>query len=102
MDLYVYVDDSLIVGDDAVIHMSVSESDLESDSFAFDIDEELTKYFEMHKRLNIHVTSGYENNQFSSKIKDLIRSYYDIFGNGEGRVFLVCKGKITEITDFFQ
>lgn len=98
MDLYVYVDDSLIVGDDAVIHMSISESD----SFAFDKDEELTNYFEMHKRLNIHVTSGYENNQFSSKMKDLIQCYYNIFGNGDGRVFLGCNGKITEITDLFQ
>lgn len=68
MDLYVYVDDSLIVGDDAVIHMAISESD----SLAFDNDEELREYLEMHNRFNIHVTSGYENNQFSSKIKDLI------------------------------
>lgn len=98
MDLYVYVDDSLIVGDDAVIHMAISESDF----FAFDKDEELTNYFEMHKRLNIHVTSGYENNQFSSKIKDLIQCYYNIFSNGDGHVFLGCKGKITEITDLFQ
>ena len=98
MDLYVYVDDSLIVGDDAVIHMSISESD----SFALDKDEELTKYFEIHKRLNIQVTSGYENNQFSSKMKDLIQCYYNIFGNGDGHVFLGCKGKITEITDLFQ
>lgn len=98
MDLYVYVDDSLIVGDDAVIHISISESD----SLAFDKDEDLTKYFEMHKRLNIQVTSGYENNQFSSKMKDLIQCYYNIYGNRDGRVFLGCKGKITEITDFFQ
>lgn len=62
MDLYVYVDDSLIVGDDVVIHMAISESD----SLVFDRDEELTKYFEMHKRHNIQVTSGYENNLFSS------------------------------------
>lgn len=96
--LDVYVDDSLIVGDDAVIHMAISESD----SLVFDRDEELTKYFEMHKRLNIHVTSGYENNLFSSKMKDLIQCYYNIFGNGDGRVFLGCNGKITEITDLFQ
>lgn len=98
MDLYVYVDDSLIDGDDADIHMSISESD----SFAFDKDEELTKYFERHKRFNIHVTSGYENYKFSSNVKELIKSYYRIFGNGDGRVFLGCNGKITEITDLFQ
>lgn len=98
MDLYVYVDDSLIVGDDAVIHMAISESD----SLVFDRDEELTKYFEMHKRLNIYVTSGYENNLFSSKMKDLIQCYYNIFGNGDGCVFLGCKGMITEMTDLFQ
>ena len=92
-----YVDDSLIVGDDAVIHMSISESD----SFAFDKDEELTNYFEMHKRLNILVKSGYENNRFSSKMKDLIQCCYNIFGNGEGRVFLGCKGNIAEITNQF-
>lgn len=92
-----YVDDSLIVGDDAVIHMSISESD----SFAFDKDEELTNYFEMHKRLNILVTSGYENNRFSSEMKDLIQSVYSIFGNGDGHVFLGCEGKITEITNQF-
>ena len=97
MDIYVYVDDSLIVGDDAVIHMAISESD----SLVFDRDEELTKYFEMHKRLNIHVASGYENNQFSSKMKDLIQSVYSIFGNGDGHVFLGCEGKITEITNQF-
>ena len=97
MDLYVYVDDSLIVGDDAVIHMAISESD----SLVFDRDEELTKYFEMHKRLNILVTSGYENNRFSSKMKDLIQSVYSIFGNGDGHVFLGCEGKITEITNQF-
>ena len=97
MDLYVYVDDILIDGDDADIHMSISESD----SFALDKDEELTKYFEIHKRLNIQVTSGYENNQFSSKMKEILQSYYNIFGNGDGRVFLGCKGKITEITNQF-
>lgn len=97
MDLYVYVDDSLIVGDDAVIHMAISESD----SLVFDRDEELTNYFEMHKRLNIHITSGYENNQFSSKIKDLIQCYYNIFSNGDGHVFLGCNGIITEISKQF-
>lgn len=97
MDLYVYVDDSLIVGDDAVIHISISESD----SLAFDKDEDLTKYFEMYKRLNIQVTSGYENNQFSSEMKDLIQCYYNIYGNGDGRVFLGCNGIITEITNQF-
>lgn len=97
MDLYVYVDDSLIVGDDAVIHISISESD----SFVFDKDEELTKYFEMRKRLNIQVTSGYENNQFSSKMKDLIQCYYNIYGNRDGRVLLGCNGIITEITNQF-
>lgn len=96
--MYVYVDAILVPGDDVVIHWSISESS----TFTFDKDEELTHYFEMHKRLNILVTSGYENNRFSSKMKDLIQCYYNIFGNGDGRVFLGYNGKITEITDLFQ
>lgn len=95
MDIYVYVDDSLIVGDNAVIYMSISESD----SSTFDQNEELAKYLEIHKRLNIHVKSGFDNNRFSSLMKDLLQCYYNIYSNGDGRVFLGCNGIITEITN---
>ena len=97
MDIYVYVDHDLISGDNAIINISISESDI----FTYDADDELSKYCERHQRLNIEITSGYENNQFSSKMKELLQSYYNIFGNGDGRVFLGCKGNIAEITNQF-
>ena len=69
MDIYVYVDNSLIAGDDAIIYISLSESD----SYTYEEDNELTEYCEKHKRVNIEVKSGFNNNQFSPKMKELLR-----------------------------
>lgn len=98
MDIYVYVDQALIAGDNAIINISISESDI----FTYDADDELSKYCERYQRLNIEVTSGFDNNQFSSTIKELLQCYYNIYNNGAGEVFLGCNGKITCITEIFQ
>ena len=98
MDIYVYVDNSLIAGDDAIINISLSESD----SYTYEEDNELIKYCEKHKRVNIEVKSGFNNNQFSPKMKELLQSFYSIYHNGEGNVYLVSNGKITKITDLFR
>lgn len=98
MDIYVYVDNSLIAGDDAIINISLSESD----SYTYEEDNELIKYCEKHKRVNIEVKNGFNNNQFSLKMKELLRCFYNIYSNGEGNAFLVCNGKITKITNLFQ
>ena len=98
MDIYVYVDNSLIAGDDAIINFSLSESD----SYTYEEDNELIKYCEKHKRVNIEVKSGFNNNQFSPKMKELLQSFYSIYHNGEGNVYLGSNGKITKITDLFR
>lgn len=98
MDIYVYVDNSLIAGDDAIINISLSESD----SYTYEEDNELIKYCEKHKRVNIEVKSGFNNNQFSPKMKELLQSFYSIYHNGEGNVYLGSNGKITKITDLFR
>ena len=68
MDIYVYVDNSLIAGDDAIINISLSESD----SYTYEEDNELIKYCEKHKRVNIEVKNGFNNNQFSLKMKETV------------------------------
>lgn len=98
MDIYVYVDNSLIAGDDAIINISLSESD----SYTYEEDNELIKYCEKHKRVNIEVKNGFNNNQFSLKMKELLQSFYSIYHNGEGNVYLGSNGKITKITDLFR
>ena len=98
MDIYVYVDNSLIAGDDAIINISLSESD----SYTYEEDNELIRYCEKHKRVNIEVKSGFNNNQFSPKMKELLQSFYSIYHNGEGNVYLGSNGKITKITDLFR
>ena len=98
MDIYVYVDNSLIAGDDAIINISLSESD----SYTYEEDNELIKYCEKHKRVNIEVKSGFNNNQFSPKMKELLQSFYSIYHNGEWNVYLGSNGKITKITDLFR
>lgn len=98
MDIYVYVDNRLIAGDDAIINISLSESD----SYTYEEDNELIKYCEKHKRVNIEVKSGFNNNQFSPKMKELLQSFYSIYHNGEGNVYLGSNGKITKITDLFR
>lgn len=97
MNIYVYVDDILIPGDDAECHILISEFD----SLILEKDEELTQYIENHRRLNIYVESGFKNGQFSSETKELLQCYYNIYHNGDGGVFLGCNGTFTDISDEF-
>lgn len=98
MDIYAYVDNSLIAVNDAIINISLSESD----SYTYEEDNELIQYCEKHKRVNIEVKSGFNNNQFSPKMKELLQSFYSIYHNGEVNVYLGSNGKITKITDLFR
>ncbi len=97
MDIYVYVDDILIPGDDAEFHILISGPDF----FTLEEEEEITQYCRNYKRLNIHVKSGFDNGKFSSETKELLQCYFNIYYNGDGGVFLGCNGTFTDISNEF-
>lgn len=97
MNIYVYVDDISIPGDDAEFHILISGSDI----FTLEDDEEITQYCENHKRLNIYVKSGFDNGLFSFETKELLQCYFNIYHNGDGGVFLGYNGNITDIANEF-
>lgn len=97
MDIYVYVDNVLIIGDDADIRLILP---LYEESILCEDGEQLEVLDSMgNSRLNIFVSDEYNDGVFSDKIKEQIHIYYNLYHNGEGEIYLVHNGRISIITD---
>ena len=97
MDIYVYVDNVHIIGDDVDIRLTLPLSD---ESFLCDEQLEVLD-IDGYWRLNIFITEGFSNGAFSDKVKEHIHIYYNLYHNGEGEIYLVWNGNISLITDLF-
>lgn len=100
MDLYVYVDDSLIVGDDAYVQLIISSSSIK---FLCEDGEGLGTIDNTGvMRLNILVEDGFDGNNFTAKVKEDLQLCYNICHKGHGEVYLIRDGGSTIITEWFQ
>lgn len=97
MDLYVYVDNVHIMGDDVDIRLTLP---LAEESVLCEDGEQLEVLdSDGNWRLNIFITEGFRNGVFLDKVKEHIHVYYNLYHNGEGEIYLVWNGEISTITN---
>lgn len=97
MDIYVYVDNVNIIGDDVDIRLTLP---LSEESILCEDGEQLEVLdANGNWRLNIFVTEGFSDGAFSDKVKEHIHIYYNLYHNGEGEIYLIHNGKISIITN---
>ena len=97
MDIYVYVDNVHIIGDDVDIRLTLP---LSEESILCEDGEQLEVLdADGNWRLNILVEKGFCNGVFSATIKEQLYIYCSFYHNGKGEIYLVWNGNISTITE---
>ncbi len=97
MDIYVYVDNVHIIGDDVDIRLTLP---LSEESILCEDGEQLEVLdTDGNLRLNILITEGFSNGEFSDTIKEQLYIYCSFYHNGKGEIYLVWNGNISTITE---
>ena len=92
MNIYVYVDDILLDGDDADIHANLlTNGELD---YTYD-DEELRNA----RRLNIYAAESYNGEPFPHDIMVMLRAYYNLYRYYDDKIFLVHNGETADISE---
>ena len=97
MDIYVYVDNVHIMGDDVDIRLTLplsEESILCADGEQLEVLDANGNW-----QLNILVEKGFCNGVFSATIKEQLYRNCSFYHNGKGEIYLVRNGRISIITD---